>query len=243
MSVIKFLKQRAVLTLWVLVLTAILPQSALAEPAATISKLNGVASVARADGRSAQLVYDGLVLNIGDTVSTEHEASLMLIFADKSQVALRPDTKFQIKAFNYDEAQPQKDNMVLSLIKGGMRTVTGYVSKRGNRNAYKLETLTATIGIRGTDFNARLCETDCADEQKMKRKIEPPPSGAIGRVAELEGTLTDVQADGKRIMLGKFHPFFVSDELQMGDTGSATLLMMDGTRITLQRGSAMKISL
>jgi hypothetical protein len=39
--------------------------------------------------------------------------------------------------------------------------VTGLVGKRGNRDAYKLTTTTATIGIRGTQFDLRVCQANC----------------------------------------------------------------------------------
>jgi hypothetical protein len=42
----------------------------------------------------------------------------------------------------------------MSLLKGGLRAVTGLVGKRGNLDAYRVTTTTATIGIRGTDFTA-----------------------------------------------------------------------------------------
>ena len=45
-------------------------------------------------------------------------------------------------------------------MKGGIRAVTGYIGKR-NREAYKVNTAVATIGIRGTGHNTRICEGDC----------------------------------------------------------------------------------
>jgi hypothetical protein len=39
--------------------------------------------------------------------------------------------------------------------------VSGLVGHRGNRDAYKLNTETATIGIRGTDYRGTLCKDSC----------------------------------------------------------------------------------
>ena len=46
------------------------------------------------------------------------------------------------------------------MLKGGIRAVTGYIGKR-NRDAYKVHTAVATIGIRGTGHNTRICAGDC----------------------------------------------------------------------------------
>ena len=40
-----------------------------------------------------------------------------------------------------------------------MRAVTGLVGKRGDPDAYQMETATATIGIRGTTYGADDCAT------------------------------------------------------------------------------------
>src|SRR5690606_28908415 len=46
---------------------------------------------------------------------------------------------------------------VFRLVKGALRTVTGFIG-RSNRDAYKVNTATATIGIRGTEYTARLTD-------------------------------------------------------------------------------------
>ena len=52
---------------------------------------------------------------------------------------------------DYDVAGAASDNRsALSLLKGAMRAITGYIG-RSNRDGYRIETPTATIGIRGTD--------------------------------------------------------------------------------------------
>ena len=53
------------------------------------------------------------------------------------------------------------DGFFTSLFKGGVRVVAGLIAKLFP-NAARLTTPTDTVGIRGTDFDARLCGTDCA---------------------------------------------------------------------------------
>ncbi|OQW71113.1 MAG: hypothetical protein BVN35_17215 [Proteobacteria bacterium ST_bin11] len=211
-----------------------------AADAAILQKVNGVAFVTHPNGKS-DLVHEGLGVNVGDTVNTEKDSSLMLVFADKGQVALRPETSFQIKAFHYEEAKPVEDNLVIALLKGGLRTVTGLVSKRGNRDAYKLESANATMGIRGTDFNARLCDSDCQNEQAHQYSVGPLPSGTIGRIVELEGNLNLAHGDGAALQANKLQPLFENDQLNLDGDGQALLVFIDGTRMLLQAGAKIKL--
>jgi hypothetical protein len=54
-----------------------------------------------------------------------------------------------VKAYSDDAAGDKKDEAVLSLVKGGLRTISGQIDK----SAYTMETPTATLGIRGTVFD------------------------------------------------------------------------------------------
>ncbi|WP_186307967.1 hypothetical protein [Paraburkholderia sp. BCC1884] len=49
---------------------------------------------------------------------------------------------------------------VISLEKGGLRSVTGLVGKR-NHDSVSFDTPASTIGVRGTNFCASLCQGDC----------------------------------------------------------------------------------
>ena len=51
---------------------------------------------------------------------------------------------------------------VLSLLRGGFRTITGLIGKQ-DKAAYQLKTPVATIGIRGTDYSVYQCSSNCAN--------------------------------------------------------------------------------
>ena len=119
----------------------------------TVSNLSGTLSVNRSDG-SVGLLSEKSLVRPGDVITTERDSYALVRFPDGAQVTLRPRTQVKLEQFNYDSAAPEKDGFVLGLLKGGMRAVTGLVGKRGNRDAFRLSTTTATIGIRGTDFTA-----------------------------------------------------------------------------------------
>ena len=78
--------------------------------------------------------------------------------------------------------------MDVRLMKGGMRTTTGDIAKR-EPAAVKFQTNTAVLGVRGTEFDARICEDDCSADQRFK-----PAAGAeiAARVIEMNGAVTAV---------------------------------------------------
>lgn len=120
---------------------------------ATVQHLSGTLYVQRADG-SIRLLAEKSQVQVGDVVSTERETYAQLNMTDGGNVTLRPNTQMRIEGYQFSDKEPEKDNFVFSLLKGGLRAVTGLIGKRINRDAYKLRTATATVGIRGTDFNA-----------------------------------------------------------------------------------------
>src|SRR6187399_196917 len=69
----------------------------------------------------------------GDTLQVGPQSNLQVRMADESVVALRPDTTFRISEFAFDPQAPEKGSMLLNLIKGGMRTVTGLIGKGGDQ--------------------------------------------------------------------------------------------------------------
>jgi hypothetical protein len=127
------------------------PLAALAE--GVVQNLAGTLSVHRPDG-TVRLLSEKSVVNEGDTLTTEKETYAQIRFTDGGQVTLRPNTQVKLESYRYSAAEPEKDSFVFSLLKGGLRSVTGLIGKRVNRDAYRLRTSTSTIGIRGTDYAA-----------------------------------------------------------------------------------------
>lgn len=60
------------------------------------------------------------------------------------------------------------------LLKGGFRTVTGLIGKT-DRAQYRVSTQTATIGIRGTDYEVILCDDTCSQDPVIQGQV--PGSG------------------------------------------------------------------
>jgi len=148
--------------------------------AGQVTHLSGTLSVKRTDGSTKILSVKSDVQE-GDTLATEQETYARVKFSDGAEVVLRPGTQLKVEAYAYQPAKPESDNMVLSMLKGGFRAVTGLLGKR-NRDKVSFSTATATIGIRGTHFGALLCNGDCASVSTISGR--PPENGLHLDVAD-----------------------------------------------------------
>jgi FecR protein len=144
-----------------------------AGPVGQVTHLSGTLTAKRADG-SVKLFSVKSEIQEGDTLSTEQDTYARVKFADGGEVVLRPGSQLKVAAYAFDQAKPETDNIVLNMLKGGLRAVTGLIGKR-NRDAVSVSTTTATIGIRGTNFGALICQNDCGGIPTVTGK--PPENG------------------------------------------------------------------
>ena len=89
----------------------------------------------------------------GMTIRTGDESHAVLKFEDGEVISMQADSTLLVREYNYVPQQVEKSNMVFSMLKGGMRFVTGSIGQK-NPNAFRLATPQATINILGTDFFA-----------------------------------------------------------------------------------------
>ncbi|HUW26107.1 MAG TPA: FecR family protein [Gallionella sp.] len=104
--------------------------------------------VGKADAQPAtknDAIASGTLINTGDN------SHAVLKFEDGQVVVMQSNSSFQVREYSYEPKQVEKSNIVFAMLKGGMRFVTGLIGQR-NRDAFKLNTPNATIGIRGTEF-------------------------------------------------------------------------------------------
>ena len=128
----------------------------------TVQHLSGTMSVQRADG-SVRLLSERSEVRVGDVITTERDSYAQVKFTDGGVVTLRPSTQVKLDQYRFSESEPQNDGFALGLLKGGLRKITGLIGKRGNRDAFRLSTPTATVGIRGTDFSANFIPEGAGD--------------------------------------------------------------------------------
>jgi hypothetical protein len=162
--------------------------TSLAPDAATTAGPEVAGSVALAQGSvtdtakdgSSRALKDGDSVYPGDSFVLGPDSYLDLDLEDTGRILLRPNTTFQIASYHYEadahaangptdaNGQPlikpqQPENAFFKLVKGGLRAIDGVIGKSEPQN-YGVETPVATIGVRGTAFDARYCGDDCTDE-------------------------------------------------------------------------------
>lgn len=119
--------------------------------------------IQHADG-STSAGTKGYEILEGDTVITGEQGRAQLVMADGARIALKPNSRFLIEQYQPPSesalageivASAEKGSGVLSLLKGGMRAVSGEITKL-NPDGLSVKTPVATMGIRGTDWTAVL---------------------------------------------------------------------------------------
>lgn len=129
--------------------------------AGRVTNLSGPLFLKKADGKTLSL-YLNSTFEQSDTLVTPPKTYARVKFTDGGEVVLRPKSQFKVLAYYYHQDEPSKDKAFVNLVKGGMRTATGLIGKRGDKDSYKLITHTAVAGVRGTTFECRICEGgDC----------------------------------------------------------------------------------
>jgi hypothetical protein len=115
----------------------------------TVQFTNGDVRIRDAAG-SVRAARKGDAIDEGDTILTGSLASVQLKMSDGGILAIRPDSELTLDVYRFSGKEDGTQNALMSLLKGGFRTITGIIG-RTNRNNYKVNTPTANIGIRGTD--------------------------------------------------------------------------------------------
>ena len=159
--------QRKISAISLLVCGLLLWTTALfAGQAGTVTHLSGPLAVHKADGTN-KVISIGSKIDEGDVVVTEKRTYARLKFNDGSEVTLKPNSQFKVEKFSFDQGKPKEDSGSYKLLKGGLRTITGQIGKRGNQDSYQMKTPTATIGIRGTVYDAQYCQGDSCGSIKQ----------------------------------------------------------------------------
>ncbi len=187
-----------------------------------ITHLSGAVIARRVDGTS-RIISVKSEVHEGDVLVTADNAYARIKWADGAEIVVRPNSQLKIDAYKYEEGRPQEDNVAFSLLKGGLRAITGLLGRRNPAN-FRLATPTATVGIRGTNFGALFCNNDCANI--------PQPSGG----APANGLYVDV-ADGVIIVFNQAGAL----EFKLGEFGFVATPITppvllppgEGVRITL----------
>ncbi len=163
-------------------------------------------TVAIRGNQPVKLVF-GAMIQDKDVLRTGSASNLQVRFIDESIVSMKEASELRIDEFQFSGKEDGKERGFFSLLKGGLRTVTGLVGRSNNAN-YRLSTVTATIGIRGTDYAATLCQGDCRNNDGS-----PAKDGLYGRTHGIShGTnRIDVSNERDQKSFGINENFYVAD--------------------------------
>lgn len=131
-----------------------LAPAALAQDAGSIDRISGNATITAADNTTRAAAANEII-RAGDTITTDGRSEALVKLRDNSTVALRPNTQFRFTEFRYEDKPT--DSAVSNLLRGTARMVTGLLGKTRPNNV-QLRVKTATVGIRGTDFEVAIIE-------------------------------------------------------------------------------------
>lgn len=187
-----------------------------ADAVGTITLKTGRATAASTSG-GVRVLDRGSVVYEGEILATGPNSYLNIRFKDGGRVLLRPNSRFAIDRFRYQgpeahaeetkkrssgsATQTQKkkgggESAFFSLLKGGFRAISGLIGHVNHQN-YRVRTPVATIGIRGTDYEARLCQGDCGD-------VSPTPKNGLYTAVDKGGIVVKNSAGQIVTAAGQF---------------------------------------
>jgi len=221
------------------VLLILAGRTALAQSAGEVEFARGV-GFAQSSGQAPRTLGKGLPLNEGDRLTTAEGASAIVRLVDGTRMTVRPNSEIVISQYRFRESATD-NNMLLQMVRGGFRAVTGLIAK-GSPHAAKVQTSTATIGIRGTDFDARLCTRDCgAESARVPDSARPNAVLASAKVVQSEGELFAVDADNQRRRLVDGGSIYPGDVIETGAGAKAVVAFRDESRVTLGSSTRFRI--
>lgn len=113
--------------------------------------------------QSASGVLEGVKITLraeddlfeGQTIATGSRGQVQIVFADETHMVVGPGSTLLIQKILMRN-NGTASNFAVSALGGTFRFITG----KSNKNAYKIATPTATIGVRGTVFDLTVTDTD-----------------------------------------------------------------------------------
>ena len=137
----------------ILLTSILLPVVVVASPIGDITEQTGVGSLTRE--RTELVAEVGRDIELYDTLNTGN-GRIAVEFVDNAELRLTEHSRVLIDEVIYDP-DPSKSKMVMKFAMGTARFTSGKLGMI-NRANIRIDTPTATIGIRGTDFTATVDE-------------------------------------------------------------------------------------
>ena len=130
--------------------------SVLAEPIGDIIEYKGDSSLERETGEELSVTGTSVPkVELNDTAITEN-GRMLIEFLDKAELSLTEHTRVYIDNVYYDP-DPSKSKMAITMAVGTARFASGRLNMV-NKNNIDIQTPTASITVRGTDFTTTIDE-------------------------------------------------------------------------------------
>jgi hypothetical protein len=137
-----------------------------ADSVGVVKFTRGDVTIESAEGETRNAATDDDLMP-GELIVTGAASLAVIQLNDDTRMTLRPGSEFRVNRLDMDDDSDGSGQIaVLNLLRGGLRLVTGLVG-RLNPAGFRLGTPVATIGIRGTEFDTRICGADCAAEEQV----------------------------------------------------------------------------
>ena len=133
----------------------------------------------------------------GESIVTGANGFSQLRMTDGGAVSVRADSQLKLDAYSYAGSDDRNASFFVTVLKGGFRTITGLIA-RNNRSNYRISTTSATMGIRGTDF-------------EVVHVVQPLADAAAGTYNRVyEGITTFQNRAGVAILVSREQTAFVA---------------------------------
>ena len=210
-----------------------------ADDVGLIQYTRGAVTMQNMDGSSARLIAKNEKVKRGEVLKTGPRSFSIVKLNDGTRMTIRPNSSFSVEEFN-----PKKDSTasaVLRLFRGGMRAITGYISKH-SKAGFKVNSGVVTLGIRGTEFDLRMCLEDCENENKAHKKASDKLiDRTVARAVFVRKGLVANSTDGTKRTLKAGSAIFEGDTLVTKDNAYAILIFKDKSRVSLQSNTVFRV--
>jgi hypothetical protein len=146
-----------------------------ADSVGTVSSMKAPATVTRGGGAKAVKVGDDIFQN--DELSTGIGGALGVTFDDETTFTLQANTSITVNEFVYSKSGGA-NKAAISVVRGTAAFFASQVAKTGDM---KINTPTATLGIRGTSGVIDVPDGSRPGAQ-VQVKLYPDASGTVGRI-------------------------------------------------------------
>ncbi|MHA1566114.1 MAG: FecR family protein, partial [Alphaproteobacteria bacterium] len=121
------------------------------QPAAAVERIGNAIQIVRTVTGEVQADFRYLILEDpvfqDEVIATRPGSASRIVFRDRSELQVGPEARVTLDSFVFD-TEPSAARFVISVFDGVLRFATGKLAK----SAYRIETPTAIIGVRGTTF-------------------------------------------------------------------------------------------